>query len=134
MLKLIYGSGTRSVRVMNLVIAVVGLLLQLLYVSNITTVHLPTSDKGFSVPVIVIVVANILFCVLSFAITDLYRRRLFKVMSLLLGALHQACVATFYVSDYPPFEPMVLVSLTFVVWFSGAAYYVMKVEGLYGDS
>lgn len=133
MLKLFYGSGTRSVRTLNTVIAVVALIISLLYLSGCIVVYLPIANKGFIVPTLVIIIANIVFSILSFTVDKQHPRRLFKVMSLLLGALHQACVAAAYVSDYPPFQPMILVSLTFVFWFIGATYYVLRVEGLYGD-
>lgn len=133
MLKFFYGSSTRTVRILNLTMALIYLLVSIMYFSGHIVVYLPVANNGFIIPIMVIVVFNILFNTLSFIIHKQYPRRLFKVMSLLLGALHQACVAAAYVNDYPPFQSMVLVSLVFVIWFIGAAYYVVRVEGLYGD-
>lgn len=134
MLRLFYGDSTRSVRILNIGIALISLLVSLIYLSGCVVVYMPLANKGFIAPTIAIVVLNIVFSILSFTVDTQHPRRLFKVMSLLLGALHQACIAASYVSDYPPFQPMILVSLLLVFWFIGATYYVLRVEGLYGNN
>lgn len=133
MLKFFYGSSTRTVRVFNLTMALIYLIISIMYFSGDVVVYLPVANNGFIAPILAIVVFNIIFNILSFTIHTQHARRLFKVMSLLLGALHQACVSAAYVNDYPPFQSMILVSLVLVIWFIGAAYYVVRVEGLYGD-
>lgn len=133
MLRFFYGSSTRTVRVLNLTMALIYLIISIMYFSGYVVVYLPVANNGFIAPILTVVVFNIIFNILSFTIHKQHARRLFKVMSLLLGALHQVCVAAAYVNDYPPFQSMILVALIFVIWFIGAAYYVVRVEGLYGD-
>ena len=74
---------------------------------------------------------TVLFAIIGFS-SEKDKRQLFKVAGLIFGSLTQAILASFYISVYPPFEPMLIVCSLLSTWFLGAVMYIAYVEGMEG--
>lgn len=131
LLKLIFGNGTRSVQTINLSANVVWFILLTLPLFNIISVDIPTRLSSESYYPHILTGMAILFAIIGFN-SDKDKRQLFKVAGLIFGSLTQAIIASFYISAYPPFEPMLIVCTLLSVWFLGAIMYIAYVEGMDG--
>lgn len=131
LLKLIFGNGTRSVQTINLSTNIVWFILLTLPLFNTLSVDIPERlYKHLYYPHILTGLA-ILFAFIGFN-SEKDKRQLFKVAGLIFGSLVQAIIASFYISAYPPFEPMLIVCSLLSMWFLGAVMYIAYVEGMDG--
>lgn len=131
MLKWLFGTGTRSVQTFNLCINTIWLSILALHLTGFILLDLPDIlIKNVGVLILGSIIVNVLGFT-SFLVTG-FRHQLFKIGALLLNSLLQAIIATFYVTKYPPFEMIILVNVSFSIWFLLAVLYISKMEGLDG--
>lgn len=130
LLHLLFGKGTRAVQVINLSTNVVWFGLLLLTVCTVNQVKIP---YGFITDIWFVIIltglANI-FSIISF-FSKYDKRQVLKSAGLIFGSLIQAIIASNYVSQYPPFDPMVIVCSILSTWFLLAVMYIAFVEGLH---
>lgn len=132
LLKHFYGSSIRSVMCINTICAMLWFILVFFPLIGIESINVPEQlHKTF--PVINTGSALILFfAFLAFKVETSHRKQLFKATSLIIGSMLQAILGSFYISNYPPFEPMLIVCCMLSIWFIGAFLYVFEIEGWYG--
>lgn len=131
LLKLIFGNGTRSVQTINLSANVVWFVLLTLPMFKVISVDVPERLWNESYYPHILTGLSILFTIIGFN-SEKGKRQLFKVAGLIFGSLVQAIIASFYISAYPPFEPMLIVCSLLSMWFLGAVMYIAYVEGMDG--
>ena len=131
LLKLIFGNGTRSVQAINLSANVVWFVLLTLPLFNVLSVDIPEKLYAQMYYPHILTGLAVLFAIIGFS-SEKDKRQLFKVAGLIFGSLTQAILASFYISAYPPFEPMLIVCSLLSMWFLGAVMYIAYVEGMDG--
>ena len=131
LLKLIFGNGTRSVQTINLSANVTWFVLLTLPMFKVISVDVPERLWNEAYYPHILTGLSILFTVIGFN-SEKDKRQLFKVAGLIFGSLVQAIIASFYISAYPPFEPMLIVCSLLSMWFLGAVMYIAYVEGMDG--
>jgi len=131
LLKLLFGRGTRSVQVINLSANIVWFILLTLPLFNALSVDIPERLYNQLYYPHILTGLAVLFALIGFN-SEKDKRQLFKVAGLIFGSLVQAIIASFYISAYPPFEPMLIVCSLLSMWFLGAVMYIAYVEGMDG--
>ena len=131
LLILLFGKGTRSVQVINLSANIIWFILLTLPTFNIISVDVPEKLWNEAYYPHILTGLSILFSLIGF-VSEKDKRQLFKTAGLIFGSLVQAIIASFYISAYPPFEPMLIVCSMLSMWFLGAVMYIAYVEGMDG--
>lgn len=127
LLQLIYGSSTRSAVCLNSVCSILWLIT--VVVAGAGWVEINISHELIkNVPVVHVLSIAVIFFTIMYYRSYNHRKRVFKVASLVFGSLLQAIIGSFYVSSYPPFEPMFFTCSLLSMWFMGAVISVFEVE------
>ena len=126
-LKCLYGTDTRNVRIYNLGFHSIWLMLCVGHILGIIEIDFPDVFE----PRVTTVIALQVMCVVTnivslFPIHYCKNRELYKYISLLLGALIEFIIAYKYVTIYPPLNPMVVFSTQLGFWFLGGALFVKQ--------
>ena len=131
LLILMFGKGTRSVQVINLSANIIWFILLTLPLFKVISIDIPDKLWNEAYYPHILTGLSIVFSFVSFT-SEKDKRQLFKAASLIFGSLVQAIIASFYISAYPPFEPMLIVCSLLSTWFLGAVMYIAYVEGMDG--
>ena len=124
-LKYVYGTDTRNVRIYNLGFHTIWLILCVSHILGIIEIDFPNAFEPRVTTLVWLQVACIVTSIVSLApIQYCKNRELYKYVSLLLGALIEFIVAYKYVTVYPPLNPMVVFSTQLGFWFLGGALFV----------
>lgn len=127
LLHLIYGTSTRSAVCLNSICAVLWLCTVAVAGFGWVEINIPR-ELIKNVPVVHILSLAVIFFTLMYYRSFKRRKRVFKVASLAFGSLLQAIIGSFYVSNYPPFEPMFFTCSLLSMWLMGAVLNVFEVE------
>lgn len=129
LLQILFKDSTRSVQVFNLIINTVWIILLGFHLTNHIILDIPERmQEHIDILMLGSIIVEFL-SIIGFYSTG-YKHQLFKSSALLINSLLQSIVASFYASAYPPFEMIVLVNVSFALWFLGAVLYIVKVEGM----
>lgn len=131
LLILMFGKGTRSVQVINLSANIIWFTLLTLPLFKVISIDVPNKLWNEAYYPHILTGLSIVFSFIGFT-SEKDKRQLFKAASLIFGSLVQAIIASFYISAYPPFEPMLIVCSLLSMWFLGAVMYIAYVEGMDG--
>ena len=124
-LKWLYGTDTRNVRIYNLGFHSIWLVLCISHIHGVLEMDFPNAFEPRITTVVWLQIACIVTSIVSLVPMQYVKNReLYKYISLLLGALIEFIVAYKYVTVYPPLNPMVIVSTQLGFWFLGGALFV----------
>lgn len=126
MLQHLYGKDTRSVRVLNLGINVIWAYLIITHLAGIAEVNLPEKIEPKFTHILYLVLTTIIITLLSFV--QCCHKDRFKFASLILGSIVQILIGLKYVTNYPPFDMMVIVCGSLALWFVLGAFYVKSLH------
>lgn len=129
-LQSMFGNGTRSVQSINFSTNIVWFILISLPLINIP-IDVPAMLYTDTTYLHILCGMSIILSLIGFLTKHHHKKQLFKTAGLIFGALVQAIISSFYVTIYPPFEPMLIVCSLLSLWFLGAVLYISNIEGLY---
>lgn len=123
-LKSLYGSDTRAVRVFNLLIHIMWAILIIVHISGLADINLPEKISPSFTLILSIIIINLVVTSFTF-VNSIYKIKL-KYVSFTLGMSIQALIGIKYATNYPPFDETVLVCTILAVWFFGGALYIKR--------
>lgn len=127
MITKLYGSDIRAVRVFNLAIHVIWGYLIIAHLAGIAIIDLPNNiEPDFT---IILGLSFSIAITTAFTFIDHSFRLKLKYISLTLGSLTQTLIALKYVTNYPPFDIMVIVCSLLALWFLGGAIFIKNTQG-----
>lgn len=127
LLMLVYGVSARAAVCLNSICAMLWLVLVAVTRFDVLVINLPAAVVNSSLVIPTLAGLVICFTALYYR-TVLHRKQVFKVASLVFGSLLQAIIGSFYISNYPPFEPMFITCSLLSMWYLGAVLHVFEVE------
>lgn len=128
LLTFVYGTSARAAVCFNSICAAVWFVLATATLFDIVAINIPR-ELVSNFPIIHILAGCVVFFTVFYYRTVQHRKIVFKVASLSFGSLLQAIIGSFYISNYPPFEPMFITCSLLSMWYLGAVFHVFEVEG-----
>lgn len=126
-----FGRDTRSAQVMSIATCLIWVVVISLHIYKVVNIALPSVITEQPYVLIIMATSAMLFGLLGFAMKG-RRHQVFKAFGLLLSALVQVIIANGYVSEYPPFDMMLIVCTAVGLWFLFAVIYIARCEGFDG--
>lgn len=131
-LNAIYGRDTRSAQVLSIVIGLVWCALIALADHFNVPIDLPVKVINGQLGSRYVILASIIFSSIAFMCSG-KRKQTFKLFGLLLSSLFHAVIASAYIAEIPPLEPLVVICTMFSLWLLGAVYFVVRCEGVVSE-
>lgn len=123
---MMYGIDTRAAQLLNWLVSLTWVVVFSLHQLGVMATTIPRGlsfpDHATSFFISTVVVATIAFFVTGTP------HRIFKVFALANGALANLLMADNYISEYPPFDMMLIVCTLLGLWLFGAVLYILKCE------
>lgn len=126
LLRQLYGSDTRSLRVLNTTIHIIWAYILLVHLGNILLVDLPCINGSTYFSILGLSIGTVIFSLGSFIDSKLKIK--LKYISLILGSLTQALIGIQFVTAFPPFDLMIVVNTVLSIWFVLGAFYLKQVK------
>lgn len=124
MITKLYGSDIRAVRVFNLAIHIIWGYLIITHLAGLAIIDLPDNIEPSFTLILGLIFATTITTAFTFS-EHCYKIKL-KYISLTLGSLTQTLIAIKYITNYPPFEIMIIVCTLLALWFLGGAIYIKQ--------
>lgn len=125
MLAILYGKDIRGLRVLNFLVHSVWGVLISLHLMGVVSVNLPNTIQPRYEYILALIGVTITFSLLS--LRDYPQRDKLKYVSLTLGSLVQTLIGLKYVTNYPPFDIIIIANSLLALWFFGGAMYVKQI-------
>lgn len=125
-LRHLYGSDTRSLRVLNTTIHTIWVYILLVHLGNVLLVDLPCINGSTYFSLLGVSIGTVILSLGSFIETR-YKKKL-KYLSLILGSLTQALIGIQFVTAFPPFDLMIVVTTVLSIWFVMGAFYLKQIK------
>lgn len=130
LLKLLFNRDTKVVQSANLFINIIWLILFIFSLFDVITLDI-SKDLTHIEKILSLAFISVFLTFISLK-SKKEKKQLFKVAGLVCGALFQAILSSYYITAYPPFEPMLIVCSLLSTWFLLAIMYIAFVEGMDG--
>nr|QTZ82754.1 MAG: hypothetical protein [Enquatrovirus sp.] len=130
LLKLLFNRDTKVVQSANLFINTIWLILFIFSLFDVITLDI-SKDLTHIEKILSLAFISVFLTFISLK-SKKEKKQLFKVAGLVCGALFQAILSNYYITAYPPFEPMLIVCSLLSTWFLLAIMYIAFVEGMDG--
>ena len=128
----LYGVNTRAAQVLSVVIGLIWCALIALADHFNVPIDLPVKVINGQLGSRYIILASIIFSSIAFMCNGKRKQR-FKVFGLLLSSLFHAVIASAYIAEFPPLEPLVVICTMISIWLLSAVYFVIRCEGVISE-